>query len=188
MFFPQSARKSSARTPVLGVGSHTSTREAGTLQNSLRRARPSVLKHLRCCDDDREAVGDDGVLAGVVVRSVRLDHAGDGVGQAVAEVDAGVAEAHAGKGGGQVHVGAGLHVVGVVDGALKVLGQGLEGVTRPDVGDGIVALVGGTQDGVRGARAALGVVQGGVRLQCVAQNIKTKKINALLTMSQTFTK
>lgn len=48
-----------------------------------------------CCNDDRQAVRDDWVLVGVVVRLITLHHTSDRVGQPVAKVDAGVAETDA---------------------------------------------------------------------------------------------
>ena len=53
------------------------------------------VKYCRSSDDDRQPMRDDGVLPVVVVGLEVLDHPCDGVGQAVAEVHAGVAETNA---------------------------------------------------------------------------------------------
>lgn len=65
------------------------------------------------------------LVAGVLAR--------DGVRHAVAEVDAGVAEADAGEGCGEQHLALGFVVLGVLDRAGQVLDCVAEGLEREDV-------------------------------------------------------
>ena len=55
-------------------------------------------------DDHTEAVGDDGVGAGVATRLVGLHTPGYGVGEPVAEVNPGVTKSNSCKCRGQVHL------------------------------------------------------------------------------------
>lgn len=108
-----------------------------------------------CGDRDGDPVWDDGefdVVARVLVPRVL---AGDGVAHAVAQMDACIPEAYAGKSGSEQHIRLCLEVIGVLDGSWEVgdgVAQGFEG---EDVGDGVGALVCWTVDGVVGAWGAL---------------------------------
>lgn len=55
---------------------------------------------------------------------------------------------------------------------FHVLGDHIEGVTGPHITNGVAALVGGSVDGVGGARAPLVVGESGVRLQSMAEGNK----------------
>ena len=87
-------------------------------------------------------------------------------------MDACVAETDTGKGGREEHLALGLKVIGVADGTGQVLDGAAEGVEGEDVGDGVGALVGRTEEGVCGAGSALVVGDGGVGLQRVAQDVE----------------
>lgn len=90
----------------------------------------------------------------------------------MAEVDAGVAEADTGQSGGEEHLALGLKVIRVADGTGQVLDGAAEGVEGEDVRDGVGALVGRAVEGVCRPRGALGVGDGGVGLEGVAQDVE----------------
>lgn len=123
-------------------------------------------------DGDADAVGDDGVVDDVARVRVAAVLAGDGVAHAVAEVDAGVAEADAGEGGGQQHLALGLGVGGVSHRARQVLHRAAQGLQGEDVGDGVGALVGGAVDRVGGARRARVVGDSGPGFERVAEDVE----------------
>lgn len=90
----------------------------------------------------------------------------------MAEMHTRVAEPDTGQRSGEEHLALGLHVVRVLDRARQVLDAVLERLQREDVTDGVRALVGGPQDGVRRARDALVVRDGGPALERVAQHVE----------------
>lgn len=90
-------------------------------------------------------------------------------------MDAGVAEPDAGQSRGQEHLGLGLEVVRVADGAGQVLDGAAQGLQRENVGNRVGSLVGGPVDGVGGARGALVVRDGGPGLERVAEDIQTRR-------------
>lgn len=115
---------------------------------------------------------DDGALDVISGVSVARVLPADGVAHAVAEMDTRVAEADAGEGGGQQHLGLGFVVVWVLGGAREVLDRAAEGLQGEDVGDGVGALVGGAVEGVGGARGAHVVGDRGPALEGVAEHVE----------------
>ena len=84
-------------------------------------------------DDHTQPVRDDRVSTAVACRLVFLHVAGNGVGEAVAEMNSGIAEANASEGASEVHLGPGGEVLAVVDRPGEVLVDGLQGRHCPDV-------------------------------------------------------
>ena len=115
--------------------------------------------------------GTSGVIGGVAGRTEVPDHAGDGIGHAVREVDAGVAEADAGHRGGEEHLAAGFVVAGVFDGPRKELGDHFQGPHGPDVADRVRALIGGAQDRPLGAGPFV-EGNGGVGFEGVTEHVE----------------
>jgi hypothetical protein len=106
----------------------------------------------------------------VVVGRERLDVSGDGIGESVAEVDPGVPEPHAGHGGGQVHRGARLEVVGLVHRSerislrekwwtecqpFEVFADDVERVAGPHVRNRVLTLIRWSRCRIRRTRCAL---------------------------------
>ena len=113
--------------------------------------------------------------AGVVTGLVSLHTPGNGVGEAVAEMDPGITKPDPCKCGGQVHLRAGLEVILVIDSPSEVFSEKmsriittfcslrlllcslsltapdcLQRLPGPDVRDGVGALVGGPSQGRHG--------------------------------------
>ena len=89
------------------------------------------------------------------------------------QVNSGISEPNSGKGAGKMHLRPRLHIVWGKDGPLEVFLDDPQGVFGPDIRYGVAALVGGAVEWVGGARGPLGVVDGGVRLEGVAEDIET---------------
>lgn len=124
-------------------------------------------------DGDADAVRDERLRGGVARVSVAFVLPADGVAHPVAEVDAGVAEADAGEGGGEQHLRLGFGVVRVADGAGEVFDCGAERLEGEDVGYGIRALVGWAGDWVVGTGGSLVVGDCGPGFEAVAENVET---------------
>ena len=62
-----------------------------------------VCEDCRSSDDNTKAMRNDGVVSVIALWSVCLDIAGNGVGQAMTQVDPSIAKPYAGKCAGQVH-------------------------------------------------------------------------------------
>lgn len=134
--------------------------------------RTSVLEHGGRGHRDGDTVGNDvllDVVAGVLVARVLR---ADGVAHAVAEMDTSIAETDTGQGGGEKHLGLGLEVIRVLDGARQIFDGVAESLQGEDVADGVGALVCGALDRVLGAGCALMEWDGRPAFETVAQNIE----------------
>ena len=125
-------------------------------------------------DGDADTVRDERPVRDVPRVGVARVLAADGVAHAVAEVDAGVAEADARERGRQQHLALGLVVRRVGDRARQVPHRAAQGLQREDVRDGVRALVGGAGDRVRGAGHPLVVGDRGPRLERVAEHVEAR--------------
>ena len=108
-------------------------------------------------DSDADAVGDNRAVGDVARVGVAAVLGGDRVAHAVAEVDAGVAEADARERGREEHLRLGGVVVRVAHRAREVFDCLAQGLQAEDVGDGVRALIGWAVDGVLGPRRPGGV-------------------------------
>ncbi len=124
---------------------------------SLRVGRAREAEDGRCGDGDADAVRDDGLRCDVARMPVAFILAADGVAHAVAQVHSGIAKADAGQGGGEQHLRLGFGVVGIANGAGKVLHGGAKSLHGEYVRDGVRPLIGRTDDGILGARPAFRV-------------------------------
>ena len=127
---------------------YISAEDFGGFEVAFRAGAGGEPEYCGGVEDDRNAVGDDGVSCGFVSGGKKIsDQTGNGVGHAVGQVDAGVTEADACVGGGEHHVAAGLVVGGVLKSAADVFGGKAETFEAPEIADGIGALVGGAKNG-----------------------------------------
>ena len=117
---------------------------------------------------------NDGVVSVVALGLVCLDIAGNRVGQAMAQVDSGIAKPYAGKCTGQVHGRPGLLVISIVDRAGEIFSDCMQGLSGPDVRDGIAALIGWSVLRGCGSWRPLIVFNCCEGLQSMTENIKPR--------------